>query len=155
MQKNRVCATATGLPKFTRRSFVAAAAATPLAALPVSATTRPHDHQQEIDNLVAIADHTGLSMDDLADWFRGLHSDVTTQIANNAIDARVRVWEKRQTFSAVLGFKAGEVFQSDPNPLASYCERQIRLRGDREEVKRVLSFYSKSAENFPTLMDMA
>lgn len=38
MSKQRICATATGLPKLTRRNFVTAAAATPLAALPVEAS---------------------------------------------------------------------------------------------------------------------
>lgn len=44
MSKNRISATATGLPKLTRRKFVTAAAATPLAALPVEASSGSLDY---------------------------------------------------------------------------------------------------------------
>ena len=50
MPKNRVCATATGLPKITRRAFVRATAATPLAAIPVAGFAQaPDDSPCEIE----------------------------------------------------------------------------------------------------------
>lgn len=138
-----------------RRAFISAVTATPLVALPIDAAV--NDEQAATDSLIAIRKHTGLSLDDLSDWFEGIPSDVLAHIASNALNARIVTWSKGQTYVTVHAFKAGEVFASrgDRNRLAEYCERQIRLRADKAEVARVLGYFTNSAKAYPTLMDLA
>jgi hypothetical protein len=155
MPKNRVCATAKGLPKFTRRAFVRATAATPLAALPVAGFAQPeHDDEDMLDFLIALANHTGLTFDDLHSWFSGISSEVVGRVVVNARAASLPRWNKETTHSAVIGFKASETFAKTKSPLATYCDRQIRIRADMDEVRAVLSNFSTSAQAFPSLMDL-
>ena len=78
MQNNAIPATATGLPKLTRRNLLAAAATTPLVALPVAASA--FDNDDTTDLILAIGHHTGLSLNDLAHWFKGIDPDTLGQI---------------------------------------------------------------------------
>jgi hypothetical protein len=155
MSKNRVCVTATGLPKINRRAVLAALPAAPLVALPVASVAQAsHDEDDMLDYLIAIAFHTGLTLDELFYWFRGIHSEVVGRIMQNALKAPLPQWGKSATRSAVIGFKASEIFAHVKNPLSEYCERQIRIRADRAEAAAVLKCYWRSAKDFPSLMDM-
>lgn len=147
-----------------RRAFLATMGAS--TAIPAFATTPlvallgvavAYDDQVATSSLTAIRKHTGLSLDDLSDWFEGVPSDVLAQISSNVLNAPIVPWSKGQTWTTVHAFKVGEVFASrdDRNRLAEYCERQIRLRADKAEVARVLGYFTNSAEAYPTLMDLA
>ena len=73
--------------QFTRRSFLksAPAIATPLALVATKANAVEIDQEKHLDQMLAIAKRTGLSMDNLADWF----ADVDlTQIAENVSNWR-------------------------------------------------------------------
>lgn len=174
MSKNRICATATGSPKLTRRAFATAVCAAPLAALPVSAAApasdysrgytdalksiqatlneidvkkkqaQIHSEAQEVDNLIAIKNHTGLPLDDLSDWFCGLNSDVTATIADNIINIPAQTWNKQQTNAAIVGFRACEAFTKMDSPLVPYFKRQIDLRADPNEVDRIATIFREN-----------
>lgn len=138
-----------------RRNFIYAAAATPLAALPCVASA--YSDQVTTNSLIAIKKHTGLSLDDLSDWFEGVPSNMLAHISSNVLNAQIVTWNKGQTWTTVHAFKAGEVFaaRNGRNRLADYCERQIRMRADKAEMARVLGYFTSSAQAYPTLMDLA
>ena len=146
-----------------RRAFltaIGASTAIPALATPPTAAllgvALAYDDQDTTCSLIAIRRHTGLSLDDLSDWFEGVPSHVLAHIASNVLNAPIVPWSKRQTWTTVHAFKAGEVFavRSGRNRLTDYCERQIRMRADKAEMARVLGFFTSSAEAYPTLMDL-
>ena len=156
MLNTAIPATATGLPKLTRRSLLAAAATTPLVALPVAASA--FDKTDTTDLILAIGHHTGLSLNDLAHWFKGIDPDTIGQIMFNILKAPIKIWSYEQTRSAVTAVKTGEIFKDRmraENPTLPHTLRQIALRGDRAAMKNNLAYFKGIDDHDGLLMEYA
>jgi len=156
MPNNAILASDTGLPKLTRRALLAAAATTPLVALPVAASGADGSEIKALT--IVLADHTGLSLDDLACWFKGLSPDTLRRIQENIHAAPGKKWTYDQTFAAVVAINTGEIFQGRmkaKNPTLPYALRQIALKGNRAALKANLSYFKDIEDYDGVLMEFA
>ncbi|MBV1865823.1 MAG: hypothetical protein KUG74_15510 [Rhodobacteraceae bacterium] len=136
-----------------RRHFITAATAAPLAGVTSNLITRV-DSEKKLDATIAIGKRTGISIDDLVGWFEGVDVE---RIAENVMKPPTITWGRDVTRAALSAFKAGEILPPNnaKNPNANFAEAQIRMKADRATAKKHLSYFKRSAEAFPTLMDLA
>jgi hypothetical protein len=132
-----------------RRSFIAASATVPLIALPVAAS--PYSGQKHLEHLLTISRQTGLSPEDLADWFQGV--DLTRVVENVEKSPGLR-WGPVRTRSAIQTYKWGEIM-TDINPTQNYLETQIRRKADMDAAARCLTNFTDSGQFHSGLMDLA
>lgn len=118
-----------------RRAFISAAAIVPFGGVIMANEV---DKEVHLDHMIAIADHTGIAVDDLYDWFRGVD---LTQIVENMTAKPSITWSTEQTTAALTGYKAMQTMGHDQplNPLTRLTEAQFRLKADRAEVKRFIT----------------
>jgi hypothetical protein len=132
-----------------RRSFIAASATAPLIALPLAAS--PYSDQQHLEHLFAISRQTGLSPENLVEWFQGVD---LTRVVENVERAPAIKWGPVRTRSAIQTYKWGEIM-TDNNPTQDYLESQIRRKADMDAAARCLSNFTNSGQFHPGLMDLA
>ncbi len=83
MPKDRVRANTPALP---RRSFLAGAVASPLAALPSQVAASQDSDLAELDDIITIARNTGHSIDSVATWFEDVPGSIVKRIAQNTFE---------------------------------------------------------------------
>jgi hypothetical protein len=136
MTKQPVCGNVPALP---RRSFLAALPAA--LAAPAIAQASPHNEDLALDSMILIAERTGYSLDDVHQWFRGLHSDVVVQIAENTqstdrdpyqlIGYHARSTMRLLTETAPKEFKAPDTFFIVGERFVSSCYPQNYKTGEK------------------------
>jgi hypothetical protein len=117
--------------------------------LPVAAS--PYNGQQHLEQLHTISRQTGLSPEDLADWFQGVD---LTRVVKKVEKAPGVEWGPVRTRSAIQTYKWGEIM-TDSNPTHDYLETQIRRKADMAEARRCLSNFADSGQFHPGLMELA
>jgi hypothetical protein len=121
----------------------------PLITLPL--TTRACNEQQHLDHLLTISRQTGLSPEDLADWFQGVD---LTRAVENVKKAPGLKWGAARTRPAIQTYKWGEIM-TDNNPTQDYLETRIRRKAEMAVAARCLTYFTDSGQFHPGLMDFA
>ena len=127
-------------PTTTRRAlFKGAAAITAATAIPVSAIAQSNP-ERELDAILTIAKHTGLTVDDLVQWLECVDVE---RIAQNVQAPPHLKWDKYGTHAAMQALCVGvglSIYQ-DSLPMQGFMVAQIKTKGVPETVKGMLARY--------------
>lgn len=135
-----------------RRSFIAAAAVAPLAGVAYASAS---NEDENLKLMKAFSKHSGLSLDDVADWFEGVPTPILAHIMQNARMAPAQKWTYSSTYSAALSVKSTEAWSQGSNPNQVFCARQLERKGDRDAIRRVLECYTSSGTGAGILGEFA
>ncbi len=124
-----------------RRSFITTAAIAPLAGVAMAGNFNEDDNLELLD---AIHNHTGLSLDELADWFDGIPTAMLEKIMYNVLTAPVEKWSYQQTILATMSVKVCEIPDTNIAPNQAYNVRQVVLKGNRAAIKKIVGGYISS-----------
>ncbi|SLN63913.1 hypothetical protein ROA7450_03359 [Roseovarius albus] len=121
-----------------RRGFLLGSAVAPTAIFAAQATTDP---DKELDAILSIAKHTGLSIDDLVDWLEGVDVE---RIAQNVKKPPSIKWDQYNTHSSMQAVYAGTALSLKANtfPGRGYLIAQLRAKGDRQKMRQMMSIHT-------------
>ena len=110
------------------------------AAIEKATAPKPPSAESEYELLLRIHRLTGLCLNEIGIWFEGV--DVERIVAN--IEAEpIQKWSGQQTHAAIQSLYASENLSGGEGaPIRGYVSAQIKLKGDQDTIRRMLTVYS-------------